>query len=94
MNKQELIDAVANEAGIAKSAATETIEAFLATVTNAVGQGRCGSTDRTQVFQYRCACGPSGSQSEDRRGASNCGVDDRQVHRRQNVQGRSKPVGR
>ena len=39
MNKQELIDAVASEVGIAKSAAAETIDAFLATVTNAVVKG-------------------------------------------------------
>jgi DNA-binding protein HU-beta len=38
-NKQELIDAVASEAGIAKSAAEETINAFLDTVTNAVVKG-------------------------------------------------------
>jgi DNA-binding protein HU-beta len=39
MNKQELIDAVASEAGIAKSAAEEAINAFLDTVTNAVVKG-------------------------------------------------------
>ena len=39
MNKQELIDAVASEVGITKSAAAETIDAFLATVTNAVVKG-------------------------------------------------------
>jgi DNA-binding protein HU-beta len=39
MNKQELIDAVANQAGIAKSAAEETINAFLETVTRAVVKG-------------------------------------------------------
>lgn len=39
MNKQELIDAVANQAGIAKSAAEETINAFLETVTKAVVKG-------------------------------------------------------
>ena len=39
MNKQELIDAVASEAGITKAAATETIDAFLDTVTNAVVKG-------------------------------------------------------
>jgi DNA-binding protein HU-beta len=39
MNKQELIDAVAHQAGIAKSAAEETINAFLDTVTNAVVKG-------------------------------------------------------
>ena len=39
MNKQELIDAVASEVGIAKSTAAETIDAFLATVTNAVVKG-------------------------------------------------------
>lgn len=39
MNKQELVDAVAIEVGIAKSTAEETINAFLATVTNAVVKG-------------------------------------------------------
>jgi DNA-binding protein HU-beta len=39
MNKQELIDAVASEVAIAKSAAAETIDAFLNTVTNAVVKG-------------------------------------------------------
>jgi DNA-binding protein HU-beta len=39
MNKQELIDAVASEVGITKSAAAETIDAFLAAVTNAVVKG-------------------------------------------------------
>jgi DNA-binding protein HU-beta len=39
MNKQEFIDAVAHQAGIAKSAAEETINAFLDTVTNAVIKG-------------------------------------------------------
>ncbi|WP_256927491.1 HU family DNA-binding protein [Caballeronia sordidicola] len=39
MNKQDLIDAVASEVGIAKSAAAETIDAFLGTVTNAVVKG-------------------------------------------------------
>jgi DNA-binding protein HU-beta len=39
MNKQELVDAVASEVGIAKSAAADAIDAFLATVTNAVVEG-------------------------------------------------------
>lgn len=39
MNKQELIEAVANQAGIAKSAAEETINAFLETVTKTVVEG-------------------------------------------------------
>jgi len=39
MNKQDLIDAVASEVGIAKSAAAEMLDAFLATVTNAVLKG-------------------------------------------------------
>ena len=39
VNKQELIDAVASEVGTAKSAAAETIDAFLATVTNSVVKG-------------------------------------------------------
>ena len=39
MNKQELIEAVASEVGIAKSAAAETIYAFLVTVTNTVAKG-------------------------------------------------------
>jgi DNA-binding protein HU-beta len=39
MNKQDLIDAVANETGTTKAAAAETIDAFLATVTNAVVKG-------------------------------------------------------
>jgi DNA-binding protein HU-beta len=39
VNKQEFIDAVASEVGIAKSAAAETIDAFLVTVTNAVVKG-------------------------------------------------------
>jgi DNA-binding protein HU-beta len=38
-NKQELIDAVACEAGIAKSAAVETLDVFLETVANAVVEG-------------------------------------------------------
>jgi DNA-binding protein HU-beta len=39
VNRQELIDSVASKVGIAKSAAAETIDAFLATVTNAVVKG-------------------------------------------------------
>ena len=39
MNRQDLIDAVASEVGIAKSAAAEMLDAFLATVTNAVLKG-------------------------------------------------------
>jgi len=39
MNKQDLIDTVASEAGITKAAAAETIDAFLDTVTNAVVKG-------------------------------------------------------
>ncbi|OTP75665.1 HU family DNA-binding protein [Caballeronia sordidicola] len=39
MNKQELIDAVANETGSNKTAAAEMIDAFLATVTNALAKG-------------------------------------------------------
>ena len=39
MNKQDLVDAVASKVGIAKSAAAETIDAFLETVTNAVVKG-------------------------------------------------------
>ena len=38
-NKQELIDAVANQAGIVRSAAEETINAFLESVTKAVVKG-------------------------------------------------------
>ena len=39
MNKQDLVDAVASKAGITKSAAAETIDAILATVTSAVVKG-------------------------------------------------------
>lgn len=39
MNKQELIDAVAQQAGIAKSAAAEAIDSFLQTVAKAVVKG-------------------------------------------------------
>lgn len=39
MNKQDLIDAVASEVGVTKSAAEETIDAFMSTVTNAVVAG-------------------------------------------------------
>ena len=39
MNKQDLIDAVAREVGIAKSATAETIDAILMTLTNAVVKG-------------------------------------------------------
>ena len=39
MNKQELIDAVSNETGSTKTAAAEMIDAFLATVTNALAKG-------------------------------------------------------
>jgi DNA-binding protein HU-beta len=39
MNKQDLIDAVANEVGITKSDAAQAIDAFLETVTDAVVKG-------------------------------------------------------
>ena len=39
MNKQELIDAVASDAGISKSAAADTIDAVLDTVSKAVAGG-------------------------------------------------------
>ncbi|AME27331.1 HU family DNA-binding protein [Burkholderia sp. PAMC 26561] len=39
MNKQDLIDAVARDVGIAKAAAAETIDAILMTLTNAVVKG-------------------------------------------------------
>jgi DNA-binding protein HU-beta len=39
MNKQELIDAVASDAGISKSAAAETIDAVLNTVSKTVAGG-------------------------------------------------------
>ncbi|SAL86708.1 DNA-binding protein HU-alpha [Caballeronia choica] len=39
MNKQELIDAVASDAGISKSAAADTIDAVLNTVSKAVAGG-------------------------------------------------------
>ena len=39
MNKQELIDAVADEAGVAKSSAAATIDAVLATVSKTVAAG-------------------------------------------------------
>ena len=39
MNKQELIDAVADEAGVEKSSAAETIDAVLATVSKTVAAG-------------------------------------------------------
>jgi DNA-binding protein HU-beta len=39
MNKHELIDAVASDAGISKSAAAETIDAVLNTVSKAVAGG-------------------------------------------------------
>jgi nucleoid DNA-binding protein len=42
---QELIDAEASEVGIAKSAAAETIDAFLATVTNAMVKSDAVQTD-------------------------------------------------
>jgi DNA-binding protein HU-beta len=39
MNKQELIDAVASEAGMSKSAAAETIDAVFETIAKAVAEG-------------------------------------------------------
>ncbi|SAL83210.1 DNA-binding protein HU-alpha [Caballeronia choica] len=39
MNKQELIDAVASDAGISKSAAAETVDAVLNIVSKAVADG-------------------------------------------------------
>ena len=39
MNKQELVDAVALAVGTSKSAAAETIDAFIAVVTQAVAEG-------------------------------------------------------
>ncbi|SAL04615.1 DNA-binding protein HU-alpha [Caballeronia calidae] len=39
MNKQELIDAVASEAGMSKSAAAETIDAVFDTIAKAVAEG-------------------------------------------------------
>ena len=39
MNKQELIDAVASEAGMSKSAAAETIDAVFDTIAKAVAGG-------------------------------------------------------
>lgn len=39
MNKQELIDAVASATGSSKAIAGETIDAVIATVTNAVAKG-------------------------------------------------------
>ncbi|CDY78877.1 DNA-binding protein HU-beta [Caballeronia glathei] len=39
MNKQELIDAVASEAGVSKSAAAETIDAMLGVVSKTVAAG-------------------------------------------------------
>jgi len=39
LNKQELIDAVADEAGVEKSSAAETIDAVLATVSKTVAAG-------------------------------------------------------
>ena len=39
MNKSELIDAVASKAGISKSEANETIDAFFEVLTNAVKSG-------------------------------------------------------
>jgi NAD(P)-dependent dehydrogenase (short-subunit alcohol dehydrogenase family) len=58
------------------------------------GQGRPGSTHRVWIFQHGRACGPSGLQPEDRRAASDRCLEDRQVHRRQRIQGRGEPVGR
>jgi DNA-binding protein HU-beta len=49
VKKRELIDAVANEVGIAKSAAAETIDAFLGTVTNLVVKG-----DPVQLIGFEC----------------------------------------
>ncbi len=39
MNKQELVDAIASAVGTSKSAAAETIDAFIAVVTQAVAEG-------------------------------------------------------
>jgi DNA-binding protein HU-beta len=39
MNKQELVDAIASALGTSKSAAGETVDAFVAVVTNAVVEG-------------------------------------------------------
>jgi nucleoid DNA-binding protein len=92
MNKQELIDAVASEVGIAKSAAAETIDAFLATVTNAVVKG-----DPVQLIGFGSfstgARAARRAQPEDWRTASDRCREDRQVHRRKRVQRRGEPSG-
>jgi hypothetical protein len=58
MNKQDLVDAVASKVGIAKSAAAETIDAFLASVTSAVVKGEAvqliGLGMRTKTWTGLC----------------------------------------
>jgi DNA-binding protein HU-beta len=91
MNKHDLIDALASEVGVAKSAAAETIDAFLATVTNAVVKG-----DPVQLIGF----GSFSTSAHAARAGRNpktgvaLRVDDRQVYGRQSLQGRSEPVGR
>jgi DNA-binding protein HU-beta len=85
MNKQELIDAVASEAGIAKSAAEESINAFLDTVTNAVVKGEAVQLIGFGSFSMGARAARAGRNPKTVRAASDCCVKDRQVHRRQSI---------
>ena len=67
MNKQELIDAVAAQAGISKSATAETIDAVLAAVSKTVAAGDSVQLIGFGTFASWLSRGPLRTQSEDRR---------------------------
>jgi DNA-binding protein HU-beta len=94
VNKQELIDAVASEAGIAKSAAAETIDAFLATVTDAVVKGDPVQLIGFGSFSTGARAARAGRNPKTGEALQIAAFKNRQVCRRQSVQGRSEPVGR
>ena len=83
MNQADLIAAVAEHAGLTK--AGKAVEALVGTITEALQRGEEVRIAGFGTFGISERGGP---QSSDRRADHDCGVQGRQVHRRQGRQGR------
>ena len=87
MNKSELVEVAAKEAGITKAAADKALSAIIGAVVATVTQGRVCYSRRFRYVQVRKARSAHRQESQDRRNVEDSCDHGAEVHRRYGFQG-------
>ena len=91
MNKSELVEVAAKEAGITKAAADKALSAIIGAVVKTVAEGRVCHPGWFRHIQVRSARSAHRQESQDRCYAENSGHNGAEIHRRYRFQGGSRP---